>query len=85
MNPQCMMEVRDRDRLLDENGTPTDFCFSFTQWERCSNDGLIILRMKGGKNFTVCYRCLLTITNGQYPERTGNYQVFRSTQYGGKP
>ena len=79
MNTQCMMEVRDRDRLLDpENGTPTVMCSRWTEWDRCSNEGSIILQMKGGKNFRVCFRCLRTIAAGQQQERTGNYAVFRS-------
>ena len=79
MNPQCMMEVRKRDRLLDpENGTPTVLCSRWTGWERCSNDCTMILQMKGGKNFRVCSSCFRTMTAGQRQERTGNYAVFRS-------
>ena len=60
MNTQCMMEVRDRDRLLDpENGTPTVMCSRWTEWDRCSNEGSIILQMKGGKN--LCKRASIII------------------------
>ena len=72
MNPQCMLEVRDRDRYSN------DFAGRWTGWKQCTNDGIIILQMKGGKNVRVCWRCLRTITAGQRQERTGNYAVFRS-------
>ena len=83
MNTQCMMEVRDRDRLLDpENGNPSVPCSRWTEWKRCTNEGHLIFQMKDGKNIRVCFRCARTMEQRKWVA-DGNYAVFKTPKMDG--
>jgi hypothetical protein len=80
MITQCTAEVRNRNRHIR-----SDLCSKWTEWERCPNEGGIILQLKGGKNIRVCLSCALKMGQQNWVGKEGKYDVFRRTQYGGKP